>query len=303
MPMFASSVAITTSQQPSSAALPAKRVAAGDADQRRVAAEPGEEVERLDVEAGDDRPVDVAGPPAAALGEQHDRQPPPLGQLEQPVVLEVPAHALRAREHRVVVGHDDDGRAVDLGEPADDAVGGRAREQLLLRPPPFLRGEDQRLVLDEAALVDEVGDVLARGPPALLAPPRDRVGARGVEPGRVARDDVVERAAARGVPRGPPRLAARRRGSAARSPPPRLAARRRLAARGRRRHRLSLRDRVAHRHVDADHFAAGLGEHLVLHLHRLDRRHDLAGRDRSPGAATATTVPATGATSSVIRRS
>ena len=216
---------------------------------------------------GHHRPVDVARPPAAALGEQHDGQSAPLGELEQPVVLQVPAHALRAREHRVVVGHDDGGSSVDLGQPADQPVAGRARDQLLLRPPPLLRGEDQRLVLDEAARVDEVGDVLPRGPSPLLAPPRDRVGARGVEPGLVARDDVGERAAAaRG--RVARRVAAARRGT---------------AARGQRGHRLALRDHVAHRHVDAVHFAARLGEHLVLHLHRLDRRHDPAGRDQLAG--------------------
>ena len=62
-------------------------------------------VERAAVEPGDDRHVDVARAPAAALGEQHHRQPAPLGELEQAVLLEVVAHALRAGQHRVVVGH------------------------------------------------------------------------------------------------------------------------------------------------------------------------------------------------------
>ncbi len=49
-------------------------VARRDPDQRDEPAEPREQVEGAAVEPGDDRPVDVAGPAAAALGEQHDRQ-------------------------------------------------------------------------------------------------------------------------------------------------------------------------------------------------------------------------------------
>ena len=64
-----------------------------------------EQLERPAVEARDDRHVDVARAPAAALGEQHHRQPPPLGDLEQAVLLQVVAHALGAGEDRVVVGH------------------------------------------------------------------------------------------------------------------------------------------------------------------------------------------------------
>ena len=92
-------------------------------------------VERAAVEAGDDRHVDVAGPPAAALGEQHDRQPAALGELEQAVLLEVVAHALGAGQHGVVVGHRPrTGCAVDRRPtPADQPVGGRARDQLLAR--------------------------------------------------------------------------------------------------------------------------------------------------------------------------
>ncbi len=87
MPMLESSVAITTSQQPSSAALPGEAVARGDAHERDQAAEVREQVEGAAVEARDDRHVDVARAAAAALGEQHDRQPPPLGELEQAVLL------------------------------------------------------------------------------------------------------------------------------------------------------------------------------------------------------------------------
>ena len=40
-----------------------------------------------------------------------------------------------------------------------------------------LRGDRERAVLDEAALVDEVGDVLARGSPAALVALGDGLGA------------------------------------------------------------------------------------------------------------------------------
>ena len=105
----------STSQQPSSAALPAKQQ---PGDDRRPAAParsaaPNSANARQS-SAGDDRAVGVAGPPAAALGEEHDRQPHALGQLEQPVLLAVVVHALGAGEHRVVVGHRRRaGRAVD----------------------------------------------------------------------------------------------------------------------------------------------------------------------------------------------
>ena len=161
-------------------------VAGGDADERHQAAQAREQLERAAVEAGDDRHVDVAGPSAAALGEQHDRQPAALGDLEQPVLLEVVAHALRARQDGVVVGHRHAPAALDLADPADQAVRRRARDQLLARAPALLGGEQQRAVLDERPLVHELREVLARGAPAALAAARDRVRARRVEAERVA---------------------------------------------------------------------------------------------------------------------
>ena len=54
----------------------AGEAAAGDdADQRHPAAQAREAGEGRDVQAGDDRHVDVARPAAAAFGEQHHRQP------------------------------------------------------------------------------------------------------------------------------------------------------------------------------------------------------------------------------------
>ena len=82
---WSSSVAMITSQQPSSAALPAKQrpelmpTSGTRPDSLREA------VEGVGVEAGTDC-VGVARPPAAAFGEEHHRQPPVLGQLEHAVL-------------------------------------------------------------------------------------------------------------------------------------------------------------------------------------------------------------------------
>jgi hypothetical protein len=121
--MFESAVAITTSQQPSRAALPAKHRPDGDAHAGHQAREPGEQLEGPGVESGHDRHVGVSRPAAAALGEQHHRQAHALGQLEHAVLLGVVAVALGTGQHGVVVGHHRAGgpvlthqRAVD---PAD----------------------------------------------------------------------------------------------------------------------------------------------------------------------------------------
>ena len=64
-------------------------------------------------EAAPDAPLAPApngeGRPPTGL-ESHDRQPPALGYLEQPIFLEVVAHPLRSGQDRVVVGHRDDRR-------------------------------------------------------------------------------------------------------------------------------------------------------------------------------------------------
>ena len=172
MPSEMSSVATIRSEQPASTALPAKQRPGDDRDPRHEAREPRPEREGAGVERRDDRVVGVAGPPAAALGEEDRRQPHPLDQLEQAVLLAVADRALGAGEHRVVVGEHGAGGAlaeqlaVDPGGAADQAVGGRARDQLVDLAPRPLGGDREAAVLDEAARVDEVGEVLARGAPA-----------------------------------------------------------------------------------------------------------------------------------------
>ena len=95
-------------------------------DQRHEPGEAAEQVEGQAVEAGHAGAVGVAGPAAAALGEEHDGQPLALGHLEEPVLLAVVLQALGAGQHRVVVGHHHDGLPGDRADAADQPIGGRA---------------------------------------------------------------------------------------------------------------------------------------------------------------------------------
>src|SRR5262249_6532463 len=79
--------------------------AGGHADHRDQAGQPGELEERRDVEAGAEV-VGVARATAAALGEQHDRQPALVREAEHAVELLVVHVALGPGEHGVVVGRD-----------------------------------------------------------------------------------------------------------------------------------------------------------------------------------------------------
>ena len=148
-----------------------------DGDPRHHPREPRPEREGAGVEGGDDRVVGVAGPPSAALGEEHRRQPHPLDQLEEAVLLAVAERPLGAGEHRVVVGENGAGAAlaeevaVDPRRAADKPVSGRARDQVVELAPPALRGDREAAVLDEGAGVDEVVDVLPSGPATRLMAP------------------------------------------------------------------------------------------------------------------------------------
>jgi hypothetical protein len=165
-----------------------------DAHQRDRAAQAGEQVEGHRVETRHARRVGVAGSTAASLGEQDHGQAGGLGQLEQAVLLAEVLHALGAGEDGVVVGHHDHRSALDASDPADEPVGRRALDEVLHRAPSPLGRDHQRPVLDEAARIAQVGDVLASGALAGPAPLRDGVGAVLVEPDRVPVDDLGERA-------------------------------------------------------------------------------------------------------------
>ena len=201
------------------------------------------------------------------------------------------AHALRAGEDGVVVGHHHARPAVDLADARR-----RARRRACARSAPrasaaLLGGEQQRPVLDEGALVDEVGEVLARGAPPALAAARDRLGARRVEPDRVA---LAHRLAGRRARRrvGSSAGGARRRGR--RSPP------------GAEQRRSSWPSSTASPTATSTlrDDAAGLREHLVLHLHRLEHDQRRARADLLVRAVrrSTTTTPANGAVTLCARR-
>ena len=177
--MFAPAVPMTTSQHPRMRGVAGEAVARRDPDERHKSAEPGEVVEGEAVEAGDADPVGVTRAPTPAFGEEDDRQAPALGDLEQPVLLLVAEEPLRAGEHGVVVRHRHDRATVDRAHAADDAVGRGALDELLERAATALRGHDQRPVLDERSLVDEIGDVLPRRAASRVVTPRDGVRAGG----------------------------------------------------------------------------------------------------------------------------
>ena len=136
------------------------------------------------------------GPPAAALGEEDGRQAHPLDQLEQPVLLAVAERALGPGQHRVVVGEHRAGGAlaeelaVDARGAGDEAVGRRARDQVVDLAAAALGGDREAPVLDEGAGVDEVGDVLARRAAAGRVAARDGLGAGRVLGQRPARQQL-----------------------------------------------------------------------------------------------------------------
>ena len=110
MPMFESAVAMIVSQQPSSAALPAKHLPERC---RRCGTTPDSRANssKARVEARDDGHVGVAGSAAAALGEEHDRDAERSMISKIRSFLRVVAVALCAGQHRVVVGDDRAARA------------------------------------------------------------------------------------------------------------------------------------------------------------------------------------------------
>ena len=142
-------------------------------------------LEGRDVQPARAHRVGVAGPPAAAFGEEHDRQPPLLGQMQHAVLLLVIAHALRAGEHGVVVGHRDDARflvgelvAVHTAQPHHQPVARRALDQFVHRVAAQLAGHHQARIFGEGTRIAQIVDILARRALAGLAPLGHRVGPR-----------------------------------------------------------------------------------------------------------------------------
>ncbi len=142
-----------------------------DADARHEPGEPCPEREGHDIKTGDHRVIGVTGTAAATLREEHDRQSPALDDIEQAVLLAVTHDALRARQHGVVVREDRavgsiraDGLAVDPRGAADESVGRCAPDEIVDGAPSSLRCDGETAVLDEGAFVDQVVEILTRGP-------------------------------------------------------------------------------------------------------------------------------------------
>ncbi|MGY4414769.1 hypothetical protein ACVWW4_006505 [Bradyrhizobium sp. LB7.1] len=146
------------------------------------------------------------GPAAAAFGVEHQRHAPVFRERQHAVDLLVVHVALRAREHRVVVGHDDAAPAlraellgVDGRDTHDEAVGRCVLDEIVELAPAPLRRNRKAAVLHERAVVDELRDVFACGALVGVAAALDRGRAIFVERVGLARDhfgeigtDVVE---------------------------------------------------------------------------------------------------------------
>lgn len=139
------------------------------------------------IEPGDADEVAIAGTPAAAFGEQHQWQPPLLGQTEQAVGLLVVHHPLGAGEHRVVVGQHQAARGLcakaggaHAAGAGHQAIGGAEFQQFFRGAPTTLGGQGEATVFAEAALIQQVEHVLPRGALAAPAPPRHRLRAAGI---------------------------------------------------------------------------------------------------------------------------
>ena len=151
MPRLLPSVAMITSHAAGQRRVAREAVPGDHGDQRYLPAQLGEQPERGHVELGDRRGCRCRPAGRPALGEDHHGQPLPPGQLEQPVGLAVVLDALRAGQHRVVVGHHRDRPAADRCRARHQPVGRGPLDQVLERPAAPLGGDDQRPVLHEGA--------------------------------------------------------------------------------------------------------------------------------------------------------
>ncbi|GCC48346.1 hypothetical protein chiPu_0032314, partial [Chiloscyllium punctatum] len=106
-------------------------IARDHADHRHQSREFCELHEGRTVEAGHAEPVGIAGTAAAALGVEHQRKPPLLGQRQHAVDLLVVHMALGAGQHGVIVGDHHAARAFGTEMPRID--GGDARDQTVGR--------------------------------------------------------------------------------------------------------------------------------------------------------------------------
>ena len=240
--------------------------ARGDPDQRHLARQPGEEGEGPGVEARDHGGVGVARSTTAALGEEHHRQAQALGELEEPILLGMVALALGAGEDHVVVRHHHAARrlrsealGVDGGDATDQPVGRGLGDQLRLGAAGPLGGIGEAAVLDQAPLVDEVRHVLPRRAQAEDVALGHALGPGGVGQRRLAGEELDQ------TVRSLRRRLSLDVGDHAHPTPDH--------------EEVALRHGVADRHDDLGDLHGLRCCDRVLHLHRLDERHDAVGAE------------------------
>ncbi len=152
------SVAMITSAQPSSAALPAKQRPCAMPTTGTLPESAANWLKVWLLRPRDDRHVGVARPAAAALGEQHHRQPQLVrhraaagrscGGCACPACRPAPCSRRPARRSAISRGRT---ARVDAADAGHHAVGGRVGDQILERAAARLRGDGERAVLDEVA--------------------------------------------------------------------------------------------------------------------------------------------------------
>ena len=130
--------------------------------------------------------------PSSSLGEEHHWQPKLSSEFEQSVLLAMVVPALGTRQHGVVVAHGHDRTASHCADATHHAVGRSVRDQVVERAATALRSEHQRPVLHEGTRVEQVGDVLACGPPTALATSRHGLRSSCVETRLVAAEHLEE---------------------------------------------------------------------------------------------------------------
>ncbi len=188
------------------------------------------------------------------------------------------ARALRAREHGIVIGHGRDARLfvaelrrIDRAQPHHQPVGGALFDQLVGGRAAAAPGDRQAAIFDEAARIEQVVEIFARGAMAGLAPLGHRIGPRRVQRAAMPRIDLGQIGADM-VEIDRLRLARRRIGD-------------RAVGGAHEQDRLADIERIADLGGDQRDFAALRGGDAMLHLHRLDhgdfltRRHLVARRD------------------------
>ena len=133
------------------------------AHHRHLAIEPRKRGKGGQVQARHDGHIHITGPAAAAFGEQHHGQLVLQSHAQHAVGLLVVAHALRARQHGEVVGHDHHALAVHATDARDHAVCWGVAHQIVGAAAAALRGHSQCAVFDKRIGIAQVGNVFAGG--------------------------------------------------------------------------------------------------------------------------------------------